>query len=204
MKEEAEMTVKQAVESRRSTRYYQTDKKISNEDMQVIIDAGRKAPNGLALEAWKFIVLTGDFSKIAEATFGQPHIQDASHVVALVNYKQEYVDAHPEVISDLLLAKGFAKDKIDGYLSMLESRGTQYYREQTFFAASQMVLQAAGLGVGSVVVGGFNPQAMAEAIGLDTDKFQVSLVVDFGYAIEEEVKPRTLRPEEDVVSYIEL
>ncbi len=80
-----EMTVKQAVDTRRSTRYYQTDKKISNEDMKIITDAGRKAPNGLALEAWKFIVLNGDFSKIAEATYGQPHIKDASHVVALVN-----------------------------------------------------------------------------------------------------------------------
>ncbi len=200
------MTVKQAVDTRRSTRYYQTDKKISNEDMKIITDAGRKAPNGLALEAWKFVVLSGDFSKIAEATYGQPHIQDASHVVALVNYKHEYVQQHPEVITDLLVEKGLTAEKAAGYMDMLESRGgaTQYYREQTFFAASQMVLQAAGLGIGSVVVGGFNPQALAEVIGLDTDKYQISLVVDFGYAIEADVKPRTLRAEEDVVSYIEL
>lgn len=200
------MTVKQAVEARRSTRYYQTDKKISNQDMKIILDAGRKAPNGLALEAWKFIVLTGDFSKIAQATFGQPHIQDASHVVAVVNYKHEYVKANPEVLGDLLLSKGFTQERVDGYFDMLETRGgaTQYYREQTFFAASQMVLQAAGLGIGSVVVGGFDPQALAEAIGLDTDKFQISLVIDFGYATLGDVKPRVLRAEEDVVSYIEL
>lgn len=198
------MTVREAVDTRRSTRYYQQDKKISNEDMTIITEAGRKAPNGLALEAWKFVVLTGDFSKIAEATYGQPHVQDASHVVALVNYKQEYIDESPEVITDLLKAKGFPQERIDGYLSMLGSRGTQYYREQTFFAASQMVLQAAGLGIGSVVVGGFDPQKMAEAIGLDTDKYQVSLVVDFGYPVEGETKPRTLRDVNEVVSYIEL
>lgn len=200
------MTVKQAVETRRSTRYYQTDKKISKEDIKIIIDAGRKAPNGFALEAWKFIVLSGDFSKIAAATYGQPHIQDASHVVALINYKHEYVKQSPQVITDLLVSKGLTPEKADAYLETLESRGnaTQYYREQTFFAASQMVLQAAGLGIGSVVVGGFNPQAMAEAIGLDADKYEVSLVVDFGYAVETEVKPRTLRDIEDVVSYIEL
>lgn len=198
------MTVKQAVDTRRSTRYYQLDKKISSEDLQVIIDAGRKAPNGLALEAWKFVVLTGDFSKLGEATYGQPHVQDASHVIALVNYKQEYVSANPEVVTDLLLSKGFPQARIDGYMPMLEARGTQYYREQTMFAASQMVLQAAGLGIGSVVVGGFDPAKVAEVIGLDTDKFEVSLVVDFGYAVEGEVKPRILRDIDEVVSYIEL
>lgn len=198
------MTVKQAVDSRRSTRYYDLDKKVSKEDMDIILDAGRKAPNGLALEAWKFIVLTGDFSKIAEATYGQPHIQDASHVVALVNYKHEYIMSNPEVITDLLVSKGFTQDKAENYLTILDARGTQYYREQTMFAASQMSLQAAGLEIGSVIVGGFDALAMAKAIGLDTDKFEVALVVDFGYPKQMETKARVLRNREDVVEYIEL
>lgn len=201
---EVKMTVQEAVNARRSTRYYQTDKKISSEDIKIITDAGRKAPNGLGLEAWKFIVLTGDFSKIAEATYGQKHVQDASHIVVCVNYKHEYISENPHVITDLLELKGLPQEQINSYLAMLQTRGTSYYREQTFFAASQMVLQATGLGIGSVVVGGFDPHKLAIAIGLDEDKYEASLVVDFGYSIEAEVKPRTIRAEDDVVSYIEL
>lgn len=198
------MTVKEAVNARRSTRYYQLDKKISSEDMKTITDAGRKAPNGLGLEAWKFIVLTGDFKQIAEATYGQQHIQDASHVVVCVNYKQEYISANPHVITDLLEQKGMPQAQIDSYMTLLATKGTAYYREQTMFAASQMVLQATGLGIGSVVVGGVDQQKMAEVIGLDQDKYEVSLVVDFGYPINTEVKPRTIRAEAEVVSYIQL
>lgn len=204
MNMEVIMTVQEAVNTRRSTRYYQLDKKISSEDMKSITDAGRKAPNGLGIEAWKFVVLSGDFSKIADATYNQQHIQDASHVVALVNYKHEYITENPNVITDLLQLKGMPQEQITGYMSMLQTKGTSYYREQTFFAASQMVLQATGLGIGSVVVGGFDQQKMASVIGLDQDKFEVSLVVDFGYPISTDVQPRTIRAEEEVVSYIEL
>lgn len=197
------MTVKEAVEARRSTRYYQQDKKISDADMKIIVEAGRKAPNGLALEAWKFVVLSGDLKKL-EVAVDQNHVTSASHVVALVNYKHEYVQANPEVITDLLVAKGFPEDKLDKYMGAIDARGTKYYREQIMFAASQMVLQAAGLGIGSVIVGGFNPEAMAKVIDLDTEKYEVALLVDFGYAVEMEVEPRILRDEKEVVSYIEL
>ncbi len=198
------MTVREAVEVRRSTRYYQENKTISQEDLDIIIEAGRKAPNGLALEAWKFVVLSGDMSKIEAATYGQPHVQAADKVIALINYKHEYVKANPEVITDNLVSKGLNSEQANRYLQQLGSRGTQYYREQLMFAGSQMVLQAAGLGIGSVVIGGFNPEAFAQVISLDTDKYEVGLVIDFGYAVESEVKARKIRDKEEVVSYIEL
>ncbi len=197
------MTVREAIEARRSTRYYQQDKTISSEDMELIIDGGRKAPNGLALEAWKFVVISGDMSKIEAATYGQPHVQAANKVVALVNYKHEYVSANPSVITDNLMSKGLSSEQANRYLQNLDAKGTQYYREQLMFAGSQMVLQAAGLGIGSVIIGGFNPDLFAKAIDLDTDKYEVGLVIDFGYPIEDEVKPRKIRSKEDVVSYIE-
>ncbi len=200
------MTVKEAVNARRSTRYYQADKKISDSDFELIIEAGRKAPNGLALEGWKFVVLTGDFSKIEEATYGQPHIQGASHVVALINYKMEHVNTHPEVITDNLVAKGLSEEQASRYIDSVNAKGsgTQYMREQLMFAGSQMVLQAAGLGIGSVIVGGYDPVKFAEVIGLDDLKYEVGLVIDFGYAVEGEVKPRAIRPIEEVVEHIEL
>lgn len=198
------MTVKQAVDARRSTRYYDTARQISSEDMSVILDAGRKAPNGLALEPWKFIVLSGDMSKLTNATYNQEHVLSADKVVVFVNYKQEYIDSKPEIITDLLVRKGLGQDKANKYLAGLASKGTQYCREQLMFAASQMVLQAAGLGIGSVVIGGFDPQQVATLIDLDTTKYEVGLLVDFGYAIEGEVKPRIIRDIDEVVSYIEL
>ncbi len=198
------MTVREAVEKRRSTRYYQDDKKISDADINLILRAGQKAPNGLALEAWKFFVLSGDFTKISDATYGQPHIQKASHVIALVNYKQELVDEKPELITDHLVAKGLTSQQAARYIEMLDQRGTQYYREQLMFAASQMVLQATELGIGSVIVGGFDRKALGEVIGLDQDKYEVGLLIDFGYPEPGEVKERIIRKEEDVIEYIKL
>lgn len=120
------MTVKEAIEKRRSTRYYDTEQKISEVDIETIIEAGRRAPNGFGLEPWKFLVLSGDMSKIKDSTYGQEHIQDASHVVALVNYKQNLVDQKPEVFKKLLAKKVLLKKRWMGILTqfLLKERST--------------------------------------------------------------------------------
>lgn len=198
------MTVKQAIDTRRSTRYYQEDKKISDKDIETILAAGKKAPNGFGIEPWKFYVLSGDMSKIKEATYGQEHIQNASHVFALVNYKRELVDSDPSVIKDLLAKKGFSGEQMDAYFSKVSATGTQYYREQVMFAASQMVLQATALEIGSVVVGGYIPDKLADVIGLDKDKYEVGIVISFGYPKPGETKPRLTRDDAEVIEYITL
>ncbi len=198
------MNVQEAINKRRSTRYYDTSKKVNKDDIKLVVDAGRRAPNGLALEPWKFFVIEGDMSKLQETCYGQPHAGDASFAIALVNYKTELIEEKPEVISDLLKAKGIKEENIVGYIEKTKQIGTQYMREQTMFAGSQMVLQATELGIGSVIMGGFDREKVANLINLDQVHYEVALVIDFGYPVEEEVKPRVIRDEEEVVSYINL
>lgn len=93
---------------------------------------------------------------------------------------------------------------MDGYIDTISFKGTQYYREQLMFAASQMVLQATELGIGSVVVGGYSPADIASVLGIDTEKYEVGLLISFGYPKPGEVKPRVIRDYDDVVTHITL
>ncbi len=198
------MTVQDAINTRYSTRNYVANAPVEREKMDKILDAGRLAPNGLALEAWKFYLIEGDMSKMQEVAFGQPHMGNASFAIALVNYKHEYVKSNPEIITEKLEKSRLRQDQIDMYMINLDNKGTQYYREQLMFAATQMCLQATELELGSVIVGGFDPLKAASILGIDTDKYEVGLLISFGVNADEEPKKRIRREREDVVEYIKL
>ncbi len=198
------MTVKEAINTRYSTRNYVPNAEISAEVKELILDAGYKAPNGLAIEPWKFLLVEGNMEDVTAACFGQKHVSDSSFMVAFLNYKHEYVKAHPEVFTAKLEKSGLREDQINMYLGMLESRGTQYYREQLMFAAAQMALQAVELEVGSVIVGGFDPVKMAEVLNIDTDKFEVGLMMSFGKNADTEMKNRIRRDREEVIGRVKL
>ena len=52
----------QVIEDRRSVRRY-TDKKISEEDLRIILESGRLAPSGENAQPWRFIVVRDQKSK---------------------------------------------------------------------------------------------------------------------------------------------
>lgn len=198
------MTVKEAINKRYSSRYYEPNMPIDSKIMDDILEAGCLAPNGLGFEPWKFIVIEGDLTKLAAATNNQPHIQEASFVVALVNYKQELVEKHPEVFTDRLTKMGVSEEQQVRYMEYSKILGTQYYREQLMFAAAQMCLQATEHGVGSVIVGGYSKAQMAEILEIDPYFYEVGLLIDFGIPRESQSSKRIHREKSEVISKINL
>ncbi len=90
------------------------------------------------------------------------------------------------------------------YLGYTKQLGTQYYREQLMFAASQMCLQATEHGIGSVVVGGYDKDMMANILGIDQRYYEVGLLVDFGIPQTNQLKVRNRRAISEVVTTVEL
>lgn len=128
-------------------------------------------------------------------------------MIAILTYKKEFVESNPEILTDKFKAAGFSEEQINRTLATATNilkDPTSYYREQGFIAATQMVLQATELGIGTVMMGGFNPDAVAEVLNVDTSKYQVALMVALGYSTDTEPKKRVLRPYETVVEKITL
>lgn len=198
------MTVKEAINTRYSTRNYCENQEISQEKMDLILDAGRFAPNGLSVEPWKFYLIQGDMQKLQAACYGQEHVGAAGFAIALVNYKQEMIDKNPNILIDKFKNSGFSDEKINAYMQMLSQKGTQYYREQLMFAAGQMCLQATELEIGSVIMGGFEKDKVANLINLDQENYEVGLVISFGLNADLEPKQRIRRPREEVVNYTQI
>ena len=197
------MTVQEAIEKRYSSRHLDDTKKISDKDIDLILSAGIKAPSGFGTEPWKFFVINGDLTKMQPVCWNQAHVGKSSHFIAFAQLNQSYVTENPEILTDKLKSNGFDDETVGRAMEYLKAgSGDQYYREQIMFACSQMVLQATELGIGSVIMGGFDPDGVAKLINLDTKKYKIALTLSLGYSTDVEPRKRKNRDFNEVVSKI--
>lgn len=198
-------TVKSAIENRYSARHLDPSKKIDSALIDQILDAGRKAPSGFGSEPWQFYVVDGDLSKLSEATYGQPHVPNASHAIVITTYKKALLTSHPEVLTKKFQASGYSEDQIARSVGMLEHLDADaYFKEQAAFAATQMVLQATELGIGTVIMSGIDPVKLADVLGVDKENYNVSLFITLGFATDEKKRDRLIRSYDEVVRKITL
>ncbi len=197
------MSVKKAIESRYSVRNFNKDKKINDNKLETILNAGRLAPNGFGLEAWHFHVILGDKYEIMDACASQKQVGEAP-VVIVVTVPTDKTFIHERAIySRFLSSKGIAEEKADYYINALIERGSEnYLREQAFFAVSQMVLQAQELKIGSCVVGGYNKADVEKVIGVDSEKNHAVLVLCLGYAKEVSQNNKNKRTLKEITTFI--
>jgi nitroreductase len=73
-----------ALRSRRDVRAY-TDEPIREENLQCILEAGRRAPSSNNTQPWDFVVVTdrGELAQLADATRGR-HVATSAATIALV------------------------------------------------------------------------------------------------------------------------
>src|SRR5580704_3052283 len=84
---------------RYATKQFDSNRKISASDWMTLEEALRLTPSSGGLQPWKFIVVTDPAvrAKLRPASYGQPQITDASHLVvftAKINFSEADVDLH--------------------------------------------------------------------------------------------------------------
>lgn len=166
------MEVFEAIEKRRSIRKY-ADKKIEDEKLKKIVDAGRLAPSANNAQEWKFIVINNDEKRkeITEAT------------------GMEFIGQAPTII--VACATESDKKMFCGQMA---------YTVDLSIAFSYMILEAAELGIGSCWIGHFDEQKVKDALGIP-ESIRVVAIAPFGYPDEEpEARPR--KSIEDVACFI--
>jgi nitroreductase len=203
----------EALEFRHACKIFDEDKKISQEDMHYILEAGRKAPSSFGMEAWKFLAITNTElkEKLRPACWNQPQITTCSHLVIILA-GIESVKPQSGIPAQRFGRRDMPKEKFDFYLKLYEGHLQEtlssdeniyaWTARQTYLAAANMMNAAAIKGIDSCPIEGFDKKQVEEILGLDTSKYQLALVLPFGYRVNEQ--PTQLRvPFEEIVEFIE-
>ncbi len=201
-----------AMDFRHACKVFDENKKISDEEMHYILEAGRKSPSSFGMEAWKFLVITNEDlkAKLRPYCWDQVQITSCSHLVIILA-GIENVKVESGIPKKRFMRRDMPQETLDFYMDIyakhLEktlSTDENIYAwtaRQSYIALGNMMTAAAFIGIDSCPIEGFEKENVEEVLGLDTSKYQVAVIVPFGYRLN--AQSTQLRvPFDEVVEFI--
>ena len=192
-----EKTFMEAMDFRHACKIFDETKKVSSEDMNYILEAGRKSPSSFGMEPWKFLVITNEDlkEKLKPLCWNQPQITTCSHLVIILA-AIDAVKPQSGEVERKFKRREMPQDKLDFYLELYASHLANtlssdenvyaWTAKQSYIALGNMMTAAAIKGVDSCPIEGFEKQNIEKVLDLDLTKYQVSCILPFGYRINEQ------------------
>ncbi len=205
-------TFEEVLEFRHACKVFDEIKKISQKDLEFILDAARRAPSSFGMEAWKFLVITNEElkAKLRPHCWDQVQITSCSHLVVILA-GIESVKPESGIPKKRFARREMPEDKLEFYLNLYTNHLKEtlssdeniyaWTAKQTAFAAANMMSAAAVKGVDSCPIEGYDKDAVEALLKLDKSKFRLSMLLPLGYRINEQSQQLRLKFDE-VVEYI--
>src|SRR5262249_15109434 len=201
---------------RYATKQFDPNRKISAQDWATLEDALLLTPSSAGLQRWKFFVVTDTAvrAKLLPASYGQPQITDASHLVVFAakkNFNEADVDAF---IHHTAATRGVSVESLATFRGMLvggivqsmdEKSRDAWARNQAYIALGNLLTSAALLGVDACPMEGFDRAQYDEILGLNSNGFAVAVIATLGYraATDEYAGATKVRfPKEQVFAHV--
>ncbi len=180
-----------ALQWRYATKQYDTSKKLEEDKLHTILEAGRLAASSAGTQPWKFVVISNAElkAKLSPLAYSQPQIEQSSHLVvlcAITNYDEAYIDSH---ILHTAQTKWIGISALEWYKNLLMNYiPTQDHRlkHQIFIALGSMLLAAAELKVDASPMGGFDPAGFDELLWLKEKGLTSVVLLGLGYRSSED------------------
>ena len=153
------MDVFEAIKNRRSIRHYKTEP-LDDKMVQAVLEAAHWAPSWGNMQCWRFIVVRD--ARLKEAVAG---------TLTKIRIDNEWVEnaaarsiRQAPVLIVLCAELGKAGCRADG--SPVTDKGGYWYMFDIALASENLVLAAYALGLGTVIVGGFDAAGVAKILGV--------------------------------------
>jgi len=202
----------EVMQFRHACKVFDESKKVADEQIRSILEVARLSPSSFGQEAWKFLVITNQElkEKLRPVCWNQPQITSCSHLVVVLAGLESLKPESGEV-KKRFLRRNLPQEALEKYLSVYENhlqdvlssdeKLYEWSARQTYLAAANMMTYAATLKIDSCPIEGFEKSKVEEVLGVDTTKFQVALLLPFGYRVNEQ--PLKIRRDfDEVVEFI--
>lgn len=178
---------------RYATQQFDTTKKLTNDQVTMLLDAARLSPSWYGLQPWKFIVVENPETraKLQEASYGQPKVTEASHLIIFAHkttLDEAYVDSYIKSTADTRKItqddlRGL-KDAIMGFVGMIQGNVSGWAANQTHIALGTMITAASAVEIDTAPYGGFDPVQYDEILGLKELGLHASVACAVGYRLD--------------------
>lgn len=179
---------------RYATKQYDSNKKVSQEDIDRIVEATRLAPTSSGLQQYRLIVVTNQAlkEKIVPVAWNQQIIADCSHLLVFAAWDR-YTEERIVKMFDLTTDErnlprgrfGSYTDKLKSlYLSQSAEENFVHTAHQAYIGFALAIAQAAELRIDSTPIEGFIPDKVDELLDLRSKGLRSVTLLTLGYRDE--------------------
>ncbi|WP_223607450.1 NAD(P)H-dependent oxidoreductase [Chryseobacterium sp. OSA05B] len=189
------MSLIQDLQWRHAVKAYDPSKKVSQEDLNTILEAARLAPTSSGLQPFRIIVVENQElkEKMVAGALNPEVMKDSSHVLVFAawdSYSNEKIDKVYDYHTDV---RELPQGRFGSYTDMLKQMyGNQTSAEhfahtarQTYIALGFALAQAAELKIDSTPAEGFSNEVVDEILGLKELGLKSVSLLYLGYRDEE-------------------
>lgn len=201
------MNFKEIIKKRYAVKKFNPDKKISEEDLNEILEMIRLAPSSYNLQPWKIIVITKKDlkEKLVPASYGQTQVRDCSHL--LVFCADKNISTNIGLLEKEMISQGAKPEEIKGYIDMMknsleslsEEEQISWAQKQVYIALSHAMNGAKSLQIDSCPMEGFNPAEYSKILEI-AENLVPSVVCPIGYA-SDSPKPKLRFSKEKIFEF---
>lgn len=179
---------------RRSIKKYDKAVKISKEEMTKILSLATSAPSSVNMQPWRFLVIESPEAKASLAPlarFNQTQVETSSAVIAVFGDLNNFEKF--EEIYGTAVEKGFmpleVKERIHtSYSGYFETISREQMKDVVLvdggLVSMQIMLAARAYGYDTNPIGGYEKDQIAEAFGLDKERYIPVMLISIGKAAD--------------------
>ena len=186
----------EALDWRYAAKQFDPSKKVSDADLDSILNAGNLAATSYGLQPFKFVVVSDQETQSALVPFSynQPQVEQASHVIVLAartDVDEAFIRSMArltEKVRDLEQGKldGYAKQMIGSIMSMSDEQRLHWAQKQIYIVLANMMAACAVLQVDSCPMEGFVPAQYDRLLNLKEKNLTATVLLPVGYRSEED------------------
>jgi nitroreductase len=200
---------------RYATKVFDNSKKVSKEDLNILLDAARLSASSYGLQPYHFFVIEDNEirSKLRKASWNQSQITDASYLLVLANkptFDDSLVDNYIDIIIE---TRGVSKKDVEGYSQMIkgallglpDEQKKSWTSDQTYIALGNLMTIAAEMEIDTCPMEGFDKAQYNEILGLNDKNLNASVVLAVGYRADNDETqnyPKVRYSREQIITHI--
>lgn len=200
---------------RYATKKFDPAKKVSEADLETLLEATRLSASSYGLQPYHVFVITDPEirEQLKPASWGQTQITDASHVIVFANvtdFGEELVDDYLANVSE---TRNIPSEGLKGYSDFMKSKlmdlpadvKSQWTAKQAYIAFSNLMQAAAELKIDTCPMEGFEADLYNEILGLTEKNLNAAVVLPIGYRSEEDATqhlPKVRKSKEALFTHI--
>lgn len=195
---------------------FDTEKKVSPEDMETLLEVLRLTASSYGMQLWNFVVVENKElrEKLVEKSYGQRQVADASHLIVLC-IKSDATEADIDAyINQTVAIRKVAPETMEGFKKMLMGTISKktldqkyiWMKNQIYIALGSLLTACAHMRIDSCPMEGISPKGYDELLGLAEKGLKAVLACPVGYRSADDKYATAAKVrfnKEDVVTIIE-